>query len=81
MRAYENLLLSGHFLSFVEGVHRAVNGEFGLILTDASGALAHNLGQVLAKPILDMVANQHTSSVLVLRISHFGVESHFKTFL
>ena len=74
---YEDLLLSGRLLALVNGVHRAVERVFGLVLADTSRALAHNLGQVLSEAVLDVVADQHTSSVLVLRISHFRMVSHF----
>ena len=77
---YEDLLLGGNLLALVHGVHSAVDSEFSLILADTGLTLANDLSVVLAEAVLDVVADQHSCSVLVLRVSDFGVERHFSCF-
>ena len=77
---YEDLLLGGNLLALVHGVHSAVDSEFSLVLADTGLALANDLSMILAEAILDVVADQHSCSVLVLRVSDFGVERHFSCF-
>ena len=50
---------------------------FGLLLADARGALASLGSQLLAESVFNVVADQHASSVGVLRVSNFRVVGHF----
>ena len=72
--SYEDLLLSGRLLALIDCKDSAAQSVLGLVLRNASLSLSGHCSQVLTESVLNMVANQHASSVGVLWVSNFWVE-------
>jgi len=54
-----------------------MHGELSLVLADACGSLTHICRKILSESILNVITNQDTCSVRVLRISNFRMMGHW----
>ena len=73
---YEDFLLSWHILLCVDCHLGSSKLVFRLVLAHTGLALSVNTSKILTESVFDVVANQNSSSVRVLRVSNFGMERH-----
>lgn len=73
---YEDFLLSWHILLRVDCHLGSSKLVLRLVLAHTGLALSVNTSKILTESVFDVVANQNSSSVRVLRVSNFGMERH-----
>jgi len=73
MKSYKDVLLSRYLLAIIDSKYSAVQRVLGLLFTNTSCSLTNNSCEILTESVFNMVANENSCSVRVLRISNFGM--------